>query len=185
VIVDKKSLARGAGFLLLVFVAAFGGVFAGMKFRQSQAPPAPAVPESKIQAGMEFPGEQVEEPQGAPHSTTELVSDGAVVMFLKLDCQPCGNMVARWQELVASGELDGVPTLGITMDEAERIPAYQEQKGLKFPIYRDPTRRFVEEWAVSAVPLVVVVGPGGEVVDTFASPQQIDPSKIRQQVGLG
>jgi len=183
--VDNKSLARGAGFLLLVFVAAFGGVYAGMKFRETRAPAPPPVPQSKILTGMEFPGEQVEEPQGAPHSTTELVSDGAVVLFLKLDCQPCGNMVARWQELVAAGELDGVPTLGITMDEADLIAPYRQEKGLQFPIYRDPTRRFVEEWAVSAVPLVVVVGPGGEVVDTFASPQQIDPGKIRQQVGLG
>lgn len=182
---DKKSLARGAGFLVLVFVAAFGGVYAGMKVRESRAPAPPPPLETKIQTGMEFPGEQVEEPQGAPHSTTELVSDGAVVMFLKLDCQPCGNMVARWQELVASGELDGVPTLGITMDDAELIPAYRESKGLAFPIYRDPQQRFVQEWKVSAVPFVVVVGPGGEVVETFASPRQIDPDKIRRQVGVG
>lgn len=182
---DKKSLARGVGFLLLVFIAAFGGVYAGMKFREARAPAAPSVPESKIQAGMEFPSEQVEEPQGAAHSTAELVSDGAVVMFLKLDCQPCGNMVARWQELAAAGDLDGVPTVGITMDAADAIPAYREEKGLDFPIYRDPERRFISEWGVSAVPLVVVVGPGGEVVETFASPQQLDPGKIRQQVGLG
>lgn len=183
---DRQSLLRGLGFLVLVFIAAFGGVFAGMKFREARAPAVGAdVPESKIQQGTTFPAEQVVEPEGAVHGTSELVSDGAVVLFLRLDCQPCGRMVERWQELTDSGELAGVPTLGITISDPVEIGPYRRDKGLSFPIYHDPDGTFVQQWQVSSVPLVVVVEPGGQVARTFYAPQQIDPAEIRRQVGVG
>lgn len=183
---DKQSLLRGAGFLVLVFIAAFAGVFAGMKFREARAPAVPGeVPQSKIRQGTAFPGEEVVAPEGAALSTAELVSDGAVVMFLRLDCQPCGRMVERWQELTEAGDLAGVPTVGITISNPSEIGPYRQEKGLTFPIYHDPERIFVRDWAVSSVPLVVVVEPGGQVAQTFMAPQQIDVPRIRRQVGVG
>lgn len=183
---DKQTLLRGAGFLVLVFIAAFGGVFAGMKFREARAPEGTAaVPQSRIQEGVEFPAEEVTEPDGAVHDTGELVAGGAVVMFLRLDCQPCGTLVARWQELTDAGDLAGVPTVGITISDPAEIAPYRAEKGLSFPIYHDPQSTFVRQWEVNSVPLVVVVEPGGEVAGTFMAPQQIDPAEIRRQVGLG
>lgn len=183
---NRQSLLRGAGFLALVFIAAFAGVFAGMKFREARAPvPAGEVPQSKILQGTAFPGEEVVAPEGAALSTAELVSDGAVVMFLRLDCQPCGRMVERWQELTEAGDLAGVPTVGITISDPAEIGPYRQEKGLTFPIYHDPERVFVRDWAVNSVPLVVVVEPGGQVAQTFMAPQQIDVTEIRRQIGVG
>ncbi|HEX2251918.1 MAG TPA: redoxin domain-containing protein [Thermoanaerobaculia bacterium] len=160
---DTKNLARGAFFLLLVFVAAFGGVWAGMKFRESRAPASSAVAASNLQPGAELPDRAVVAPDGASHSTRELVAGGAVVMFLDLDCEPCGHMVTRWQEAIDEGELTGVDILGITTDAGERVPGYRSDKGLSFPIYVDPAGALFQDAEVTSVPLVVFVGPDGQV----------------------
>lgn len=180
---DKQSLIKGAGFLLLVFLAAFGGVFAGMKFREARAPAPPAMPESKLQAGTEFPATPVVTPSGQPSDTGELVADGAVVMFLRLDCQPCADMVAAWKELEEDGDLEGVRTVGITADAPALVEPYRQEKGLDFPIFVDPERAFINRWEVRAVPLVVVVGPDGEITRTFSHPRQIESDEIRREVG--
>jgi len=185
---NKQTLARTAGFLLLVFVAAFGGVWAGMKFRQSQAPPAapPEVPQSKIVAGIDFPGERVIAPEdGSEHDTAELVAGGAVVLFLRSDCPACGEMTKRWKELAAAGDLAGVPAFGVSIEPPEQIVAYRRDKGLPFPVYQDAERRFVQQWEVNAVPLVVVVAPGGEVQQSFYFAHLLDGDEIRRQVGAG
>lgn len=185
---NRSKVARTAGFLLLVFAAAFGGVWAGSKFRQTQTPPGgpPEIPQSRIAAGTSFPAETVVAPEGGEaHDTAELVAGGAVVLFLRSDCPACGVMTERWKALAAAGELAGVPAFGVSMEPAERIAAYRAEKGLPFPVYQDPERRFVEEWEVNAVPLVVVVAPGGEVRDTFYFPDRLDGEQIRRQVGAG
>lgn len=185
---NQQAVARTAGFLLLVFVAAFGGVWAGMQFRQSQAPPggSPEVPQSKLVAGVDFPAERLVAPEdGADLDTGELVADGAVVLFLRSDCPACGELTERWKELAAAGDLDGVPAFGVSIEAAERIVAYRRDKGLPFPVYRDPEQRFVEQWDVNAVPLVVVVAPGGRVEQSFYFAHLLDGAEIRRQVGVG
>jgi len=184
---DKQALIKGGGFLLLVFVAAFGGVYAGMRFRQAQAPSTAEVriPDSKLTVGQAFPDVGLRSPQGQAASSAALVDGGGVVMFLSLDCQPCAQMVARWSELEAAGELAGVTTVGITSGDPSRVEPYREEKGLRFPIYLDPERTFIRDWEVQAVPYVVVVGPDGAVRERFSSPADIDVEQIRGEVGLG
>ena len=184
---NKQTLIRTAGFLLLVFLAAFGGVWAGMQFRQSQAPPAgaPEVPESKLVAGVDFPDERVLVPEdGSELTTGELVAGGAVVLFLRSDCPACGEMTKRWNELAAAGDLDGVTAFGVSIEPTETITAYRQEKQLPFPVYQDPERSFVEQWEVNAVPLVVVVGPDGEVQQSFYFTHLLKADEIRRQVGV-
>lgn len=184
----KQTLIRTAGFLLLVFLAAFGGVWAGMQFRQSQAPSSgapPEVPVSKLVAGVDFPDERVLVPEdGSELATGDLVAGGAVVLFLRSDCPACGEMTKRWNELAAAGELDGVQAFGVSIEAPEMIAAYRHEKALPFPVYQDAERRFIEQWDVNAVPLVVVVGPGGEVRQSFYFTHLLKADEIRRQVGL-
>ena len=181
---DRQSMLRGAGFLLLVFVAAFGGVYAGMKFREARTPQIDLrTPESKLAVGETFPAVDLVSPAGEHAGSAQLVSDGGVVMFLRLDCQPCGQMVARWHELEAAGELAGIKTVGITSADPSLVEPYRQEKNLEFPIYLDPDHTFVRDWEIRAVPYVVVVGPDGAVRQIFSSPEQIDLDAIRQQVG--
>lgn len=181
---DKSSIAKGAGFLLLVFAAAAGGVFAGMYVREARQPEVRVrMPETKIHVGEAFPDVGLVSTAGEPAASSELVGGGGVVMFLRLDCKPCGDMVAHWQELQDEGELAGVTTVGITSDDRSLVEPYRRDHGLSFPIYLDPERTFIRDWEVRGTPYVVVVGPDGAVRQTFMAPQQIDVDEIRRQVG--
>ena len=97
---DKQALIKGGGFLLLVFVAAFGGVYAGMRFRQAQAPSAAEVriPDSKLAVGEAFPDVELQSPQGEAASSAALVDGGGVVMFLAWTASPA----PRWWRAGAS-----------------------------------------------------------------------------------
>lgn len=165
---SRRDLVRGAGFLGLVFVVAFAGMWAGQEVRRWRAPDG-AGPGSEIDSGLvagaPFPAVQVLEPDGTPRDTAELTAGGALVLFLRADCPACGLTVERWRGEVASGALAGVAVVGITNDPPETIPAYREAKAIPFPVYSDPDRTFVERHGVTAVPFVVAVAPGGRIRD--------------------
>ena len=177
---------RSAAFVVLVFVAAVAGVLAGLRFRESRAP-APPVPESELVPGREFPDAVLAAPDGVSRRTGDLLAGrGGAVLFLKLDCGPCGRAVAAWQEAIDAGELDGVPVWGVTIDPPEAIVAYRAERGLDFPVYHDPERVSVGAWGVRSVPLVVVVDRAGEIVATRSDPRQpVDGAELRELIAGG
>lgn len=175
----RRDLARGAGFLALVFVAAFAGVWAGTAFRDAKAPARPAA-ETDLVPGAAFPAETVVDAAGAPHDLARLAADGAVVMFLAADCGACGMTLERWQPEIEGGALAGVRVIGVTYDPPERLADYPA-KGARFPVYRDAERVFGLEHGVTAVPTVVVVAPGGEIRDHWVGHRdEVDFARIRQ-----
>jgi peroxiredoxin len=178
--VTGKDLARGAGFLVLVAVAAFAGVWLGMEFRQGrQAAPPPAI-ESDLVPGAAFPAETVLDAAGAAHDTARLAAGGGVVMFLAADCGACGLMLESWRPQIAGGALAGVPVIGLTYDPPERLADYPA-KGADFPVYRDAEQVFGREHGVIRVPTVIVVGRDGTIRDHWAGHREdVDFERIRQ-----
>lgn len=165
---SRGDVLRGAGFLALVFVVAFAGMWAGQELRSRRAPTGPGAGpggeiDSDLVTGAPFPAVRVVEPDGTARDTAELTAGGAVVLFLRADCPACGLTVDRWREAVATGALAGVPVVGITTDPAETIPAFRQAKGVPFPVYGDPDGTFAREHGVTVVPFVVAVAPGGEI----------------------
>jgi cytochrome oxidase Cu insertion factor (SCO1/SenC/PrrC family) len=174
----RRDLARGAGFLALVFVAAFAGVWAGNAFRDARAPGQSAA-EAVLVPGTVFPAETVVDAAGEPHDLARLAAGGAVVMFLAADCGACGLTLERWQPEIEGGALAGVRVIGVTSDPAERLADYPA-KGARFPVYRDAERVFVLEHGVTLVPTVVVVAPGGEIRDHWVGHRDdVDFARIR------
>ena len=175
----RRDLLRGAGFLALVFVAAFGGVWAGMLVRDARSGNGQAV-ESDLVPGNAFPAETVVDAAGEPHDLARLTADGAVVMFLAADCDFCGRTLEHWRPEIEGGTLAGVPILGVTYDPPERLPEYPD-KGARFPIYRDPERVFGREHGVTGVPTVIVIGPGGTIRDRWVGHREdVDFERIRE-----
>lgn len=176
----RRDLLRGAGFLALVFVAAFGGVWAGMLVRDARSGGGPAAVESDLVPGAAFPAETVVDAAGAPHDLARLAGDGAVVMFLAADCGACGMTLQRWQPEIEGGTLAGVPILGVTYDPPERLADYPA-KGARFPVYRDAERVFGTEHGVTAVPTVIVVGADGTIRDRWVGHREdVDFQRIRE-----
>lgn len=178
-----RGVARGAGFLALVFAAAFAGVWAGTAFRDAGAPGRPAA-ETDLVPGSAFPSETVVDAAGQPHDLARLAAGGAVVLFLAADCGACGRTLERWEPEIEGGALAEVPVIGVTYDPPERLADYPA-KGARFPVYRDAERVFGHEHGVTAVPTVVVVGPGGEIRDHWVGHRDdVDFARIRRMVTL-
>lgn len=176
----RRDLARGAGFLALVFVAAFAGVWAGTAFRDARAPGGGPGHETDLLPGAAFPAEMVIDAAGQPHDLARLAADGAVVMFLAADCSACGMTLERWQPEIEGGALAGVRVIGVTYDPPERLADYPA-KGARFPVYRDAERVFGLEHGVTSVPTVVVVAPGGEIRDRWVGHRDdVDFARIRE-----
>lgn len=177
----RRELARGAGFLVLVFAAAAAGVWAGGAFRDGRAA-QPAAVDSDLEPGAVFPTETVVDAAGGRHDLAELAADGAVVMFLTADCPACGMTLEHWRPAIEAGALTGVPILGVTADPAERLEDFRT-KGARFPVYRDPEQRFNRRHGVTEVPFVVVVGPGGEIRERWVGHRgDVDFARIRRLV---
>lgn len=175
-----KDLARGAGFLVLVAVAAFAGVWLGMEFREGRQAAPPAAVDSDLVPGAAFPAETVVDAAGAPHDTARLAAGGGVVMFLAADCGACGMTLERWKPEIAGGALAGVPVIGLTYDPPERLADYPA-KGADFPVYRDAERVFGVEHGVTAVPTVIVVGRDGTIRERWVGHRDdVDFERIRQ-----
>jgi cytochrome oxidase Cu insertion factor (SCO1/SenC/PrrC family) len=176
----RRDLSGWAGFLVLVFAAAFAGVWAGNAFRDARAPAGgPPAVESDLVPGAAFPAETVLDAAGAPHDLARLASGGAVVMFLAADCGACGMTLEHWQPEIEGGALAGVRVIGVTYDPAERLAEYPA-KGARFPVYRDAERVFGLEHGVTGVPTVVVVAPGGEIRDRWVGHRdEVDFDRIR------
>jgi peroxiredoxin len=158
----RFSLRTGLGVLLVVLVGV-GGLLAGRALRASRTPEVPrAELLPAFGAGDRFPDVAVEGEGRAGWTTGELVSQGAVVLFLDLDCPPCTDVAVSWQELLESGR-ELPPIFGITTSDAERIADYREDMALTFAIYSDQAQRFRTDWNVRRYPLQVIVDRGGTV----------------------
>lgn len=180
----RSSLARTLGFLALVFAVAFGGVYAGMKFREWRSPQhatGPSQPpEPLIAAGDEFPDVALVAESGEPAGSRELLTrTGGVVLFVEPGCPACGEAVAVWQSMLDAGRLDGLPVIGVSGSSPGALAQYRADKGLTFPVYSDPERVFLRDYEVTAVPFTVIVDATGAVRRAgYEPPTDLDPDEV-------
>jgi peroxiredoxin len=184
--VNRKTIARWAAYLVLLVVVGFAGLWTGGKIREWRAPEAPPAPtlDTELVAGAPFPSAPVLASDGTVADTAEQTRNGAVVHFMRFDCPACGMTVDQWRDVVAEGELAGVPVVGITSDPPEAIESYREAKAVPFPVYADPDRTFIERYGVSSVPFVVLVAPGGTIRENAVGFRpDTDFEHMREMVG--
>jgi peroxiredoxin len=167
VLVGKKPrlLIRNGLGVLLVLLVGVGGLVAGRELRASrpfQEPPLDAEHRPWFEVGDAFPDVMLEGERRAGWSTRELVSGGAIVLFLDLDCPPCTDVAISWQETLESGR-ELPPIVGVTSADPDRAADYREEMAITFPIYSDRERRFRTEWNVRQYPLQVIVDGDGTV----------------------
>lgn len=183
------SAGRGRASRLVLLVSAglavgAGGLHLGTTARQWWgAAQGPSPPPSRLVEGATFPDVPVVGEDGTAHGTRALVAGrGSVVMFLDLDCPPCGEMASRWQAALDQGELSGVPVIGIATAEPGAVLAYKDEHGLRLPIFADPAGLF--EGAphhVSSFPFRVVVGRSGRIEATSVRPdEEPDAASLRE-----
>lgn len=159
--------------IFLAVLAAAGG-YLGVRVAQRQQPPAAvAVPTPQrsvpafLQASVaQLPRVQLLQPgEPAPVTSSEVLpSEGGVVLFLDMQCDPCKFLAGRWQDHIREGRIEAERVVGITPSPQDAIEPFRESLGLWFPIYADPLQAYVDQHGVDTFPWEVVVGEDGTIL---------------------
>lgn len=185
---DSKSLVRNIIMLLAVFAVAVAGVYLGGRIRQQPTgiPPESADFSSKLDEGAQFPAvELYAEDSSRVHTADLLAGKPAVVLFLEVGCPPCKVMTARWQKLLAEGDLTGISLFGITFSPLRELRKYRLENGLTFPIYADSANVFMSDFDVTSYPFMIALDRTGKVVmNNYDANAELDPNRLRQLLGL-
>jgi peroxiredoxin len=178
-------------FLLLVVVFAVGilGVFSGnlirAHFYQNQSPMLTARPSrSLLHAGLKFPNAVLLRETGDAVRTRDLMApDGAVVLFLDVECPPCVAMSLKWQRLLDDGSVPNLRVIGVMNRPAATIDAFRRDHDIRFPVLADSSHLFLRSYQVDRFPLEVWVDHSGRVAATsYDAERAIDVEALTKQM---
>jgi len=154
-----KTLVLGLG----VFAVGVAGVFVGSILRGSVGrTDAYVIPDpvatTLLKRGMAFPDAAIAGVDGSASTTDLIGAEGAVFLFLDLECPPCATMAEKWQAVVDQGAFPGLRVVAITNQPPDEVAAFRDEHGLGFPIVQDVDGLYLTTWRVQRFPLEVIVG---------------------------
>ncbi len=183
------KILKPLGWLVLVFLFGVGGVLVGSRVRDRVTPVAsPVMPEElarhRLPVGEPFPAVPLQDAAGLTRSSTELVGGGSVVLFVDLECEPCTDLVLRWQAALDAGAIAPGTVWGVSYYPRPDIEDYRDRHALTMPIYGDSLQVFRSEYLVEHFPLAVTVGGSGLVRGTsYDSVSPIDFGELAAKLG--
>jgi len=98
---------------------------------------------------------------------------GQVVLlnFWATWCKDCAKEMPEFEKLYQAYEEDGLSVLAIALDKEGRlaVEAFLKKRNLKltFPILLDSDGRIARAYRLAWVPVTIVVGRGGEIIETI------------------
>ena len=184
---SSSSTLKIVGFVALVFVVGVGGVLTGHLLK-SRLPrfgtpdvtmPAPT---SLLSRGAPFPDIALADRDGATRQTAGMIgANGCVVLFLDLDCPPCEDMTARWQQAYDDGVVAYDQLWAVTYYPWDDVKSYIDRHGVTFPVLVDTARTFMYEYEVKRFPMEVVVGASGIIRwASYDSASPIDEGRLAE-----
>lgn len=101
---------------------------------------------------------------GETYTLSELRGQWVVVNFWATWCAPCREEMPELQA-ISENYADNLVMLGINNREsAERIQAYADELGIRFPLLLDPDDSVLLNYQVINLPQTLIVDPNGELV---------------------
>ncbi len=101
-----------------------------------------------------------------------------LLVFFNERCPYCRASTAAWRLIADSLANDPIRIYGIAFDSAEAAAAYRDIHSLAFPVIPITSRRFVDVYKISSVPMVMVVQNDGTIGyarrGTLAAPASVD-----------
>lgn len=104
------------------------------------------------------------------HIDSRVYKDGYVLIDIWATwCGPCVKSIPALGKLYSQYKTKGFMLLGISCDEDEaKVKAFMAEKLVNWPIHFDgngPDNKVAVELGITAVPLLILVGPGGKVIN--------------------
>lgn len=154
---------KSALFILVAIIAAGAGLYFGLGMRERLRPVEVVqeafAPNALFGIGEEFPDVPVMEADSTMTTTSVLLANGGVVIFVEPGCPPCSTMTINWTEALSSWESHPI-LFGISSAPLDRIQQYREKLGLKFPIVCDTGKTFETAYQVVDFPFRLIVDTG-------------------------
>jgi len=168
--------------LLGVIIAAGGGLYLGLGMRETFNPTEvryeQTTPTALLGPGEEFPEAPLMDADSTVHSTSMLLANGGVVIFMDIGCPPCSVMSENWNDVLATWDYHP-PVLGISSAPMDRIARYREHLGVTFPILCDTGMVFETAYQVVDFPFQLVIDSAGMIrTSTYDSRQIIDTADV-------
>lgn len=115
-------------------------------------------------------------------TTSTVLADGGVVIFMELGCPPCSVMSINWSEALSSWK-NAPSVIGISAAPLDRIARYRDYLGVGFPIYCDTGMVFETAYRVSDFPFRLVIDSAGIIrSETYDSHEIIDTTVLAAQL---
>ena len=176
--------------VVLVFVVGIAGVLSGNLIRglfldNESGSSIMRAPRSLLKEGQVFPDVAVLNEDMAASNTHELLGDdGAVVLFLDLECPPCTDMSLKWQQALDDGAVANLKVIGVTNHSLEIVGRYKKDHGLRFPVVADTSHTFWRDYEVNRFPLEVVIDASRRIRSTsYNSAKPIDRRILEADLG--
>jgi len=98
-----------------------------------------------------------------------------LVNFWATWCKPCEEEMPAMERLYRALEPEGLELLAVSVDDTrEVVEAFQEERGLSFPILLDPERRVSRLYQTFRYPETLLVDRDGVVVERYVGPRDWD-----------
>ncbi|MGH2569631.1 MAG: TlpA family protein disulfide reductase [bacterium] len=184
-----SSVLRNVGLAVVVFGVGMAGVLVGSMLRSKTertdayiaVDPAAM---SLLKTGMTFPDVAIAGAGDLARTRDAIGPEGAVFLFLDLECPPCADMATKWRDVQRLGALPGLRVVGVTNHSPDAVAAFREEHALPFPIAEDVEHLFLAQWRVQRFPLEVVVGSDGRIRSlSYDSVHPVDPSALAEKLG--
>lgn len=176
--------------VVLVFAVGIAGVLSGNLIRSlfldnPSGSSTMRAPRSLLKKGQVFPNVVVLTEDNVTSSTHELIgNDGAVVLFLDLECPPCTDMSVKWQQVLDESAAADLTVIGVTNHPLEIVGRYKKDHGLRFPVVADTGHTFWRDYEVNRFPLEVVIDTTRRIRSTnYNSAKPVDLRLLESQLG--
>ncbi len=161
----KKKLLGGLAFAGVTAVVL---IFASPSYRQGE----PSI------AGKKAPDFALEL-KGSPTRLADLRGRVVVLNFWATWCPPCVAEMASLNRLHQQIAVQGGMVLGISVDEdAAGYEKFLVDHQIRFPTYRDPSKKIPASYGTSMYPETYIIGPDGRIARKIIGPQDWDSADL-------
>lgn len=136
----------------------------------------------RLLIGKQFPTVDVLDLDGNVTTTSQVVGQGRVILFLEPTCSYCAKMIDRWRDQFEKKLMTPEEVAAIVPASVETARAYRRLQSLPFAVFVDTGFVFMNRFQVTDFPLQLVVGRSGTIHDyNFQVDRQIFADQIRRQ----